>query len=214
MNLGVAIRKELGSFTLDAAFTAQGGGEITALFGPSGAGKTMTLKCIAGLAYPDEGCITLGWDSLFESERGIDVPARNRRVGYLFQSYALFPTMTVEGNIACAVRGGTREERAERVAEQIRAFRLEGLEKRRPHQLSGGEQQRVALARCLVNDPAVLLLDEPFSAVDEGLTRVLEDELREHLAGFEGPCILVSHDREQVERLCSKIVEIRGGYAR
>ena len=214
MNLGVAIRKELGGFTLDAAFTAQGGGEITALFGPSGAGKTMTLKCIAGLAYPDEGCITLGRDSLFESERGIDMPARNRRVGYLFQSYALFPTMTVEGNIACAVRGDTREERAERVSEQIRAFRLEGLEKRKPHQLSGGEQQRVALARCLVNDPAVLLLDEPFSALDEELTRVLEDELREHLAGFDGPCILVSHDRAQVERLCSKIVEIRGGYAR
>ena len=214
MNLGVAVRKELGSFTLDTAFTAQGGGEITALFGPSGAGKTMTLKCIAGLECPSEGCITLGRDSLFESGRGIDVPARKRRVGYLFQNYALFPAMTVEGNIACAVRGNTREERAERVAEQIRAFRLEGLEKRRPHQLSGGEQQRVALARCLVNDPAVLLLDEPFSAVDEGLARVLEDELREHLAGFDGPCILVSHDRAQVERLCSKIVEIRGGYAR
>ena len=135
-------------------------------------------------------------------------------MGYLFQSYALFPTMTVEGNIACGVRTGSHEERAERVAGQIRAFRLEGLEKRKPHQLSGGEQQRVALARCLVNDPAVLLLDEPFSAVDEELTRVLEDELMEHLSGFEGPCILVSHDRAQVERLCSQIVEIRGGHAR
>ena len=214
MMLGVDIRKRLDDFTLDAKFTAQDGGSVTALFGPSGAGKSMTLKCIAGLLVPDEGCITLGLDSLYASDRGIDVAARDRRVGYLFQSYALFPTMPVEGNIACGVRTCSREERAERVAEQIRAFRLEGLEKRRPHQLSGGEQQRVALARCLVNDPAVLLLDEPFSAIDEELKRELEDELMEHLAGFAGPCILVSHDRAEVERLSSKIVEIRGGHAR
>ena len=214
MSLSVAIKKRLDCFTLDAAFTAEGGGAVTALFGPSGAGKSMTLKCIAGLVTPDEGLITLDFDELYDSERGIDVPARKRRVGYLFQSYALFPAMTVWGNIACGVREGSREKRAERVAEQIRTFRLEGLEKRKPWQLSGGEQQRVALARCLVNDPAVLLLDEPFSAVDEELKLVLEDELMEHLEGFAGPCILVSHDRVEVERLCGKMVEIRGGYAR
>lgn len=214
MNLSVNIAKNLGSFKLDVAFVAPGGGEITALFGPSGAGKTMTLKCIAGLARPDEGLISLDQTTLFDAERNIDVPARKRRVGYLFQNYALFPTMTVEANIACAVRAQTAAERAERVAEQIRTFRLEGLEKRKPHQLSGGEQQRVALARCLANDPEALLLDEPFSALDEELTRALEDELLEHLAGFSGPCILVSHDRAQVERLCSSVVEIRGGHAR
>lgn len=214
MMLGVDIRKKLGDFTLDAAFTAQDGGAITALFGPSGAGKTMTLKCIAGLLVPDEGCITLGWDSLYESDRGIDVPARERRVGYLFQNHALFPTMTVEQNIACGVRTGSRDERQERVEAMIRAMHLDGLGKRRPHQLSGGEQQRVALARCLVNEPEALLLDEPFSAVDEELKLALEDGLMAALEGFAGPCILVSHDRDEVERLCRDIIEIRGGHAR
>ena len=214
MSLDVAIKKQFEGFSLDASFSAAGKGAMTALFGPSGAGKTLTLKCIAGLLVPDEGSIALEGAALYSSAQGICLKPRERRVGYLFQSYALFPTMTVEANIACAVRAGSREERTQRVAEQIRAFRLDGLEKRKPYQLSGGEQQRVAFARCLANDPAVLLLDEPFSAVDEELKRSLEDELMEHLAGFAGPCILVSHDRAQVERLCSAVVEIRGGHAR
>jgi molybdate transport system ATP-binding protein len=213
MSLDVDIRRHVGEFELDVRFSAEGGGAMTALFGPSGAGKTMTLKSISGLVRPDEGSIVLDGQPLFDSTRGIDLPTRTRRVGYLFQSYALFPTMTVEQNIACGVRAKDRAERLERTAQQIRAMRLEGLEKRRPHQLSGGEQQRVALARCLANDPAVLLLDEPFSAIDEDLRGALEDELLDSLASFSGPCILVSHDRAQVERLCSAIVEIRGGHA-
>lgn len=214
MMLDVRIAKQLESFQLDASFSAEGAGAVTALVGPSGAGKSMTLKAIAGLVHPDGGRIELGGRVLYDGTRGIDLPARERNVGYLFQSYALFPTMTVEQNIACGVRPRDRAERGARVAEKIRAFHLCGLEKRRPHQLSGGEQQRVALARCLANDPEALLLDEPFSAVDEELKAILEGELLELLSTFPGPCILVSHDRPEVERLCSSIVEIRDGHAR
>ena len=160
MSLIVDIEKKLGSFTLHAQFKTDKG--TMALLGASGCGKSVTLKCIAGIMAPDKGRIVLDGETLFDSEKRIDLPPQKRRVGCLFQQYALFPNMTVAQNILCGVRAGTRGERCRRVEEQLRRFRLAGLEKKYPSQLSGGQQQRVALARILVSEPRAILLDEPF----------------------------------------------------
>ena len=149
MSLFVEIEKQLGNFHLDVRFQAET--ETLALLGASGCGKSMTLKCIAGIMTPDRGRIVLNGRVLFDSEAGIDLPPQQRRVGYLFQNYALFPTMTVEKNILCGIRSGSKAEKAAALTAALRRFRLEGLEKRYPAQLSGGQQQRVALARILFN---------------------------------------------------------------
>ena len=164
MALYVDIEKKLGSFHLRAKFEVDG--ETLALLGASGCGKSMTLKCIAGIERPDRGQIILDGETLFDSEKHIDLPPQKRRVGYLFQQYALFPSMTAEQNILCCIRSGTRAEKRRALAEAVRMFRLEGLEKKLPAQLSGGQQQRVALARILCSRPKAILLDEPFSALD------------------------------------------------
>ena len=153
MALSVDIEKKLGNFHLKVKFEAEN--EVLALLGASGCGKSMTLKCIAGIERPDQGRIILDGVTLFDAEKKIDLPPQKRKVGYLFQQYALFPNMTVEQNIACGVRG--KERKTQIVAEMLRLMELEGMEKKRPHQLSGGQQQRVALARILVNEPEVLL---------------------------------------------------------
>ena len=137
-----------------------------ALLGASGCGKSVTLKCIAGIMTPDRGHIILDGETLFDSEKHINLSPQKRRVGYLFQQYALFPNMTVLQNIQCGIRPGSRAERRRRAEEQLRRFRLEGLEKKYPAQLSGGQQQRTALARILASEPRAILLDEPFSALD------------------------------------------------
>lgn len=147
MSLYVDIEKRLGTFHLRAQFEAPD--KTMALLGASGCGKSMTLKCIAGIVTPDRGRIVLGDRVLFDSEKHIDLTPQQRRVGYLFQQYALFPTMTVEQNILCGIRSGDRAEKRRVLAEKLRLFRLEGLEKKHPAQLSGGQQQRVALARIL-----------------------------------------------------------------
>ena len=147
MSLSVDLEKRLGSFHLRVQFQAED--EITALLGASGCGKSMTLKCIAGIMTPDRGRIVLNDRVLFDSEAGIDLPPQQRRVGYLFQNYALFPTMTVEKNILCGIRSGSKAEKATALSATLHRFRLEDLEKRYPAQLSGGQQQRVALARIL-----------------------------------------------------------------
>lgn len=143
MSLYVDIEKRLGTFHLRAQFEAPD--KTMALLGASGCGKSMTLKCIAGIVTPDRGRIVLGDRVLFDSEKHIDLTPQQRRVGYLFQQYALFPTMTVEQNILCGIRSGDRAEKRRVLAEKLRLFRLEGLEKKHPAQLSGGQQQRVAL---------------------------------------------------------------------
>ena len=180
MSLVVDIHKRLGAFHLDVAFEAGNG--ITCLLGPSGCGKSYTLKCIAGIERPDSGHISLDGRVLFDSERKIDLPPQKRQVGYLFQNYALFPNMTVAQNIRCGLhREKDKAVREQRLREMLRLMRLEGLEKHRPYQLSGGQAQRVALARILVSEPQLLMLDEPFSALDSHLRDLLKIELRQEL---------------------------------
>lgn len=207
MALSVDIEKKLGNFHLKVKFEAEN--EVLAILGASGCGKSMTLKCIAGIERPDNGRIVLDGITLFDAEKKIDLPPQKRKVGYLFQQYALFPNMTVEQNIACGVR--EKERKGEAVAEMIRLMELEGLEKKRPHQLSGGQQQRVALARILVNAPEVLLLDEPFSALDTHLRFHLERKVQEILCRFGKTVLLVSHDRDEAFRLSDSIAVMEQG---
>ena len=213
MSLSVDIRKRLGAFSLDVSFTSDDATETLALLGASGSGKSVALKCIAGTERPDEGRIVLNDRVLFDSAAGVDVSVRERRVGYLFQSYALFPTMTVEQNVAAGVRSGSRAERLARAHEQVRAFRLDGLERHRPAQLSGGQQQRCALARIMANEPELLLLDEPFSALDGYLRWQLELELADTLRAFPGGVVFVSHNRDEVYRMCDRVCVLTNGHS-
>ena len=209
--LEVDITKRLGFFSLDVSFAIERPDEIMALLGPSGCGKSMTLKCIAGIERPDSGRIVLGGRTLFDSSAHVDLPPQQRRVGYLFQSYALFPTMTVEQNVRAGAAGATREERSARAAREIAAMRLEGLEHRKPAQLSGGQQQRCAMARILASDPELILLDEPFSALDGYLRWQLELELTDVLRGFPGGAVYVSHNRDEVYRMCDTVCVLDRG---
>lgn len=209
MSLLVDIEKKLGSFTLRAHFEAESG--ATALLGASGSGKSVTLKCIAGILTPDAGRIVLDGETLFDSARGIDLPPQRRRVGYLFQQYALFPHMTVAQNILCGVRTGTRAERSARAAELLRRFRLEESAQKYPAQISGGQQQRTALARIFASEPRALLLDEPFSALDSFLRWKLELELSALLSGFTGSILWVSHDLGECRRNCPSVCIMENG---
>ena len=205
--LSVEIRKKLGDFQLDVQF--QTGMETMALLGASGCGKSVTLRCIAGIMTPDEGRITLDGIPLFDSAQHINLPPQKRQVGYLFQQYALFPNMTVRQNIAAAVRD--KSERAAVTARKLRQFQLEAVADKRPAQLSGGQQQRTALARILASSPKVVLLDEPLSALDSSLKEQLEVELNRTLSAFLGPVLWVSHDRGEVFRNCRHICVLDQG---
>lgn len=207
MSLSVNIEKKFGNFHLRVKFEAEN--EILSILGASGCGKSMTLKCIAGIEKPDKGKIELDGITLFDSEKKINLSPQKRKVGYLFQQYALFPNMTVEQNIGCGVRDNKMADKV--VPEMIHAMNLEGMEKKKPHQLSGGQQQRAALARILVNEPEVLLLDEPFSALDSHLRFQLEREVHEAMRKFGKPVILVSHDRDEVFRLSDSIAIMKDG---
>ena len=208
VSLSVTIKKKLGNFTLDVAFEA--GDEIFAILGASGCGKSMTLKCIAGIETPDEGKIVLGGRTLYDSAARVNLPPQKRRVGYLFQNYALFPNMTIEENIAAGIPRG-KPGREETVREKIRAFYLEGLEKKFPSMLSGGQQQRVALARMLASEPEIVMLDEPFSALDSYLKWQLEREVIDAIADYRGTTLFVSHNRDEVYRLCDRIAVLSDG---
>ena len=201
MALSVDIQKQLGDFRLEVRFEA--GDETLALLGASGCGKSVTLKCVAGILTPDEGHIELDGVTLYDSAARIDLPPQQRRVGYLFQQYALFPNMTVRQNIAAAVRDKARRKAA--VAEKLRQFQLEAVADQKPGQLSGGQQQRCALARILASEPKAILLDEPFSALDSYLKYQLELELADTLGGFPGTVLWVSHDRGEVFRNCRRV---------
>ena len=212
MALEVAIEKEISDFRLAVAFSADGA--PVGLLGPSGSGKTMALRAIAGLETPDHGRIALDGRVLYDSARRINVPARERRVGLLFQNYALFPHLTVAENISFGIRRIAPDERRQRVAEHLAAVHLSDLAERYPGTLSGGEQQRVALARALAIEPAALLLDEPFSALDTHLRGALERQLRETLGSYRGATIFVSHNLEEAYRVCEKLVVLsKGGVA-
>ena len=210
MSLYVDIEKDLGSFCLKARFEA--GDETLSLLGPSGCGKSMTLRCIAGIETPDRGKIILDGVTLFDSEKKINLPPQKRHTGLMFQNYALFPNMTVAQNIHA---GAKREKNPARRREMIRTvmerFDLEALADRLPHQLSGGQQQRVALARILVSSPRILLLDEPFSALDSHLRFRLEQEVRRVIKQFGKTVLLVSHDRDEVYRMSDAVAIMDSG---
>ena len=210
MSLLVDIRKDFGSFRL--AVKMETGDGIACLLGASGSGKSAALKCIAGIERPDEGRIVLNGRTLFDSERHICLPPQKRRVGYLFQNYALFPDMNVRQNILCGLRREKDRAKRERaLSEILRIMQLEGLEKHKPAQLSGGQAQRTALARILVSSPELLLLDEPFSALDGYLRDRLKIELRDQLRAFGKEVVMVTHSRDEAYTMSDRIAVIEGG---
>ena len=210
MSLYLDIEKTLGSFHLQVQL--QAGDETLSLLGGSGCGKSMSLRCIAGIVRPDRGRIEVDGVTLFDSERGIDLSPQARRTGFLFQNYALFPNMTVRQNIFCGARRESDAAlREKKVNELMESFGLTSLAKHLPSQLSGGQQQRTALARILVSDPRILLLDEPFSALDAHLRFRLEREVRQVIRHFGKTTVLVSHDRDEVYRLSDRIALMEHG---
>lgn len=210
MSILVDIEKKLGDFHLDVRFEA--GDEVLALLGASGCGKSMTLKCIAGIEKPDRGRIVVDGVTLFDSEKRINLTPQQRRTGLLFQNYALFPNMTVLQNIrAGAKREQDKAAQAKAVDTVMERFGLTELAGHYPNQLSGGQQQRTALARLLVSSPRILLLDEPFSALDSHLRFRLEEEVRQVIRSFGKTVLLVSHDRDEVFRMSHRIAVMDKG---
>lgn len=204
MALEVDIEKRAGTFHLRAAFSC--GKEFLGILGASGSGKSMTLKCIAGIERPDRGKVVLDGRVLFDSDKQINLTPQQRRVGYLFQHYALFPGMTVRQNILCGLHAEKdrqkREEKADRMMDMLRIRDIALL---RPDALSGGQAQRTALGRILVNEPDLLMLDEPFSALDAHLRLKLQAELKELLSGYGNGIIMVTHDRDEAFRMCGSL---------
>ncbi len=207
--LDARFSKKLGDYTLDINLTAEA--ETLGLLGQSGCGKSMTLKCIAGLEKPDTGRIVLDGRVLFDSDRQINLSPQARRVGYLFQQPSLFPNMTVAQNIAAGVRTTDKAVRQSIVRNKIEAMHLNGLEDCRPARLSGGQLQRVAIARVLASQPDLLLLDEPLSALDDHLRWHLELELSDTLKGFARTAVFVSHSRDEIYRLCDSVSVLHDG---
>jgi len=206
----IRISKALELFSLQVHIKLSEGSSL-ALVGPSGCGKSMILRMIAGLEQPDEGYIKVGNTVFYDSSERTFVPARKRHVGFLFQNYALFPHLTVEQNIAFGLNRRVKQERWQKVQTIMERLRLIGLEKRYPQYISGGQQQRVALARTLVTDPGLLLLDEPFSALDSQVKKKMEKEVIDVRNAFSGTMILVTHSLEEAFRLCSKIAVMDNG---
>jgi len=206
--LFVDIKKQLPGFLLEVCFSTND--QPLGLLGASGAGKSMILRCIAGIETPTSGQIVLNGRVLFDSERRINLPARTRRIGFLFQNYALFPHLTVASNIAFGSKRKNTTNRA-LIEAQLAAVQLQGLSNRYPHQLSGGQQQRVALARALFSQPEALLLDEPFSALDTHLRSQMEQQLISSLATYQGVSLFVTHNLEEAYRVCDDLlVMVRG----
>ncbi len=204
MGLSVNIKKRTGDFFLEVSFDTKT--NVLGLLGASGCGKSMTLKCIAGVEKPDEGRIVLNNRVLFDSGKGINLPPQKRKVGYLFQDYALFPNMTVLQNVTCGAKN------LEKAREYIKKYALEGTENQYPEQLSGGQKQRVALARMLASSPELILLDEPFTALDNFLKARLERQIMEVIETVEAPVIFVSHDRNEIYRLTDTIAVMENGH--
>jgi molybdate ABC transporter permease protein len=204
------IEKKLASFHLQIAFNTDD--QPLGLLGGSGAGKSMILRCLAGIETPTRGQIVLNNRVLFDSEKGINIPSRDRNIGFLFQNYALFPHMTVAQNIGFGLPKGLSHGNIRlEVEKQLSAMRLQGLGDRYPHQLSGGQQQRVALARALASQPEALLLDEPFSALDTHLRSQLEQQMTETLADYSGVTLFVTHNMEEAYRLCPNLLVLEQG---
>ncbi|RJO60490.1 MAG: ABC transporter ATP-binding protein [Dehalococcoidia bacterium] len=207
--LKARIKRALPGFELDVDFCLNR--ELLAVLGPSGSGKTMTLQCIAGLTRPDEGRIELNGKVLFDSAEGINLAPQKRRVGFVFQNYALFPHMTVSENVAYSIRHLPASEISEKVGRLLNIMNVSPLAGRYPRQLSAGQQQRVAIARALAPDPEVLLLDEPFSALDSQLKERLELELLALQREYRGSMLLVTHDLAEGYKLGSQIAIYQAG---
>ena len=206
MELQVHIKKRLGEFCLEANLSSGDG--LLSLLGASGCGKTLTLKCIAGIERPDEGRIILGSRVLFDSDQKINLPPQKRRVGYMFQDYALFPHMTVRQNILAGMGRKPDPSLADPFLER---FRIADLGERLPRELPGGQQQRTAMARIAAQDPDVILLDEPFAALDTMLKWELENEMLQMLSEEKKPVIFVSHDLDEVYRMGSNVCMMKEG---
>ena len=205
----VNIEKNLKSFQLQVEFTANG--NTLGVLGASGSGKSMTLRCIAGLEKPSRGRIVLNERVLFDAKRKINLPSRKRRIGFLFQNYALFPHMTVAQNIGFGLQELPKRERISKVRQYIDMMQLQDLENRYPHQISGGQQQRVALARALIIEPEAILLDEPLSALDTYLRNQIEKLLRKVLSSYQGATLFITHKLEEAYRVSSNIMVMSGG---
>lgn len=210
MSLCVDIRKDFGNFRLSVNFETQD--LVTGLLGASGAGKSLTLKCIAGIERPDSGRIVLNGRVLFDSQKGIDLRVQDRKVGYLFQNYALFPTMTVKKNILAGLHNEKDRSLRERIYnETVQMLHIGDIQDQKPSTLSGGQAQRVALARILVNRPDVILLDEPFSALDTDLKIELEPQLLEVLKQYGKTVVLVTHSKDEASLLCDHVAMMADG---
>ncbi len=213
----VALRKQLrhgaSRFALDVRFAADV--QRVVLYGPSGAGKTQTLRMVAGITRPDGGTVRIAGRTLYDADAGIDLSPQRRRIGYVFQDYALFPHLTVRQNIGFALQRGwrnpARHAAAPEVERWIAQFHLESVADHHPHQISGGQRQRTALARALVTQPSALLLDEPFAALDKPLRQRLRDELLQLQTALALPLLLITHDDDDVHCLAQAVVALDGG---
>lgn len=215
MSIQLNIKKSFGSFTLDVAFEASK--EVLGFLGASGCGKSLTLRCIAGIEEPDEGCIVVNGVTFFQKEAGqkatVNLSPQERKTALLFQNYQLFPNLTIAQNIAAGISPDTPKDQVKaKVQAQIKRFGLEGKESHYPIQLSGGQQQRVALARMLAAEPGILMLDEPFSALDTHLKSSLEQDMAKLFEDFSGTVLYVSHDIDEAFRFCDRIAVVDNGY--
>lgn len=208
MGIDIAIKKKYRGFSLCINFISEE--NRIGILGASGSGKSMMLKCIAGIMTPDEGHIIVNGKTFFDSRQKINLSPQKRRTGYLFQNYALFPNMTVEQNIGAGLQGTTADKKS-KVLRLLERFGLGELEHRMPHELSGGQQQRVALARMLAYEPDIIMLDEPFSALDGYLKEKMQHEMMSILKDYSGEVLLVSHSRDDIYRFCPMVLTIDNG---
>lgn len=209
MDLQIIVTKRLPKFELHVDMASDK--TQIGILGASGSGKSLLLSCVAGLVKPDEGFICLNGRVLFDSNAGINVPPRHRKIGFLFQHYALFPHLTVEENIAFGLDHLSGEQKRSRVWELLERFRLQEMGKHYPAQISGGQQQRVALARAMAIEPEIMLLDEPFSALDSHLRNHMVMEMKGYLKDFGGNTLFVTHHMEEAYAICEEILIIKSG---
>ena len=214
-DIDIARRLQHGASRFELAVTFRSEAPRLVLFGPSGAGKTQTLKVLAGLARADRGHVRVAGRALYASAEGTALTPQQRRLAYVFQDYALFPHLTVRQNIAFAQHRGwlnpPRRVRNAAVDRWIEAFHLQSVAEHCPHQISGGQRQRTALARALMNEPTALLLDEPFAALDQGLRQRLREDLSALQRELKIPMLMITHDKDDVRWLADEVVHLRAG---